>query len=894
MRRIWMALATLGLASAAATAQAQLSDEFNEAATLGNWQRLYLTEQWPANQLETWDIGVTQAGHMTLVPHPSTWFNDYKAALAYKAVSGDFVVTVRVGIADRSADADEIPGGSFDMAGLMARAPRGITPETWTAGGENHVLAALGNGSSPNASFQVGRMSTISSTSSVQFSNVAGNDAMLQIARIGGAFILLDAIQGGAWTVRERYRRDDLPATLQVGLAAVTDFGSASALAPLQHNSTVIAGTPDLHAAFDWIRFAEPAVPPELTGLDLVNPLEVSDAQLLSFLGANAVPAGTAAPQTRSDFDGDGRADIFWRNSASGENYVYPMNGTTIEPTEGYVRTVADQNWQVAGIGDFDGDGKADIVWRNGWTGENYVYFMNGTAIAGEGYLRTVADQNWQVARIGDLDGDGKDDIVWRNASTGENYLYPMDGLSIKGTEGHLRTVADASWQIAGVADFDGDGKADIVWRNSASGENYLYPMDGTTILGTEGYLRTVADLDWRIVGVGDLDADGRGDIVWRNRLTGENYLYPMDGTTILGTEGYLRAVPDTDWKVKALGDYDGDGKADILWRNAMTGENYLYLMDGTSIAGEGYLRTVADLAWRPAGGPARADKADIVFAFDTTGSLDGEITNLKMALSVSIIPSIRATLPDAAFGLVDFRDFGEPGGEWVVKYRHRVQTAFTAAGLNALQVAVNQLAGGGGGDVPEAGWEAMYSIAGGPPITVAEYTSTFNLAITPPLTPTAGETQGSVAGAHLRPGAVPIVIAITDADWHDAPGSGGLHPYGAELSGVPSRAQAIARLKAIDARVISVVALDGVSDARTQGRLLAEETGATVLPAAWGAARPVACGPAQCCTGVNSVGEAPSSPGGACPLVYSISSNGTGLGATVVDGVRMMMRAEQ
>jgi hypothetical protein len=79
-----------------------------------------------------------------------------------------------------------------------------------------------------------------------------------------------------------------------------------------------------------------------------------------------------------------------------------------------------------------------------------------------------------------------------------------------------------------------------------------------------------------------------------------------MNGTEILGTEGYLRTVADLGWKVQATGDYDGDGKADVLWRHAMSGENYLYFMDGTTIKPtEGYLRTVADQSWRVAGGPA-------------------------------------------------------------------------------------------------------------------------------------------------------------------------------------------------------------------------------------------------------------------------------------------------
>src|SRR5437763_8432086 len=135
------------------------------------------------------------------------------------------------------------------------------------------------------------------------------------------------------------------------------------------------------------------------------------------------------------------------------------MEVKAIQPREGYIRAVADLRWQVAGIGDFDGDGKDDILWHNAVTGENYIYFMDGKSIKpSEGYLRTVADTRWQIAGVGDFDGDGKSDILWRNSSTGENYLYPMNGLAIKPTEGYLRTVADTRWQIAGVGDFNGDG----------------------------------------------------------------------------------------------------------------------------------------------------------------------------------------------------------------------------------------------------------------------------------------------------------------------------------------------------------------------------------------------------------------------------------------------------
>jgi hypothetical protein len=179
------------------------------------------------------------------------------------------------------------------------------------------------------------------------------------------------------------------------------------------------------------------------------------------------------------------------------------MNGTTIA-SEGYLRTVADLNWKVAGVGDFNGDLKADILWRNTSTGENYIYLVDGTtlSIAGEAYLRSIPDQNWQVAGIGNFDGSTGPvtaDILWRNRVTGENYIYFMSGTAIA-NEGYLRTIADRNWQVAAVGNFDGNtspATADILWRNAATGENYIYLMAGTAVTD-EGYLRTIADRAWK------------------------------------------------------------------------------------------------------------------------------------------------------------------------------------------------------------------------------------------------------------------------------------------------------------------------------------------------------------------------------------------------------------
>src|SRR6266850_1558315 len=482
------------------------------------------------------------------------------------------------------------------------------------------------------------------------------------------------------------------------------------------------------------------------------------EAQLLSgqwyiniHTGAN--PGGEIRGQVvrvAYDFDGDGRADVFWRNSTTGENYLYPMNGTAILAGEGYVRTVADSSWKIIGYGDFNGDGRADILWRNNTSGQNYVYVMNGTSIASEGYLRTVADLNWEVWAIGDFNGDGKDDILWRNRTTGEGYIYLMDGTTIAG-EGYIRTVADPNWHVVWAGDFNGDGKADILWQNDVTGENYIYFMDGTTILPGEGFIRTVADLNWGVHALGDFDGDGRTDIFWRNRTTGENYIYPMAGLAIKPTEGYVRTVADPNWQVVAFGDYNGDGRTDLIWRNSSTGENYLYPMDGTTIlAGEGYLRTVADQAWKsawPGGGGGGGPSLQLGFHF--SGIFGGGTTGL-------------ITFPASVYYIANFNTGSDPNQPASVFF-----TGPAGSGLTNTESSARFLSGDGSAgyaspqrtEVPPGGaWTVNYK---GQPInfTLADPDSTNRGIIVVPTVTLNGDTVKEIhwqyknsAGAVVSP----------------------------------------------------------------------------------------------------------------------------------------------
>ena len=151
-------------------------------------------------------------------------------------------------------------------------------------------------------------------------------------------------------------------------------------------------------------------------------------------------------------------------------------------------------DWTIAGIGDFDGDGKADILWRN-TNGALEMWFMNGLAVISTASLGNVPSV-WSVVGNGDFNGDGKADILWRDTA-GNIVMWLMNGASVSsmGPLGNVSTV----WSVVGNGDFDGDGKADILWRNTtcASDTVVIWLMNGTSLI-SNNFLGS-ASTTWKV-----------------------------------------------------------------------------------------------------------------------------------------------------------------------------------------------------------------------------------------------------------------------------------------------------------------------------------------------------------------------------------------------------------
>ena len=304
------------------------------------------------------------------------------------------------------------------------------------------------------------------------------------------------------------------------------------------------------------------------------------------------------------DMDGDGVSDILWRNSSNGQNALWRMVAGNLAENLA-VPAVSDTTWKVVGRGDYNGDGMADILWRKVNPGQPddgsmAVWLMQGVTLMDNLALPAVPGQDWQVVGNSDFTGDGHADILWRNMANGQNALWQInDGLLVANLA--VPQVGDLDWAVASDGDFDGDKKSDILWRKPSTGENALWLMDGATRLTNEA-VDAVADPNWLLMADGDYNDDGITDLFWRNTSTGVNAVWLMDGSLIADNLPTVNFA-NNNWQVAGdSGDYDGDGKSDLLWRESSTGENSIWIMDSADRTGHFGLPSVAVGDWEVVG----------------------------------------------------------------------------------------------------------------------------------------------------------------------------------------------------------------------------------------------------------------------------------------------------
>jgi hypothetical protein len=250
--------------------------------------------------------------------------------------------------------------------------------------------------------------------------------------------------------------------------------------------------------------------------------------------------------------------------------------------------------------GDFNHDGNPDLMWRNRSTGQDRLWLMNGSALTTMTLLPTEADQNWVIGGAGDFNGDGEIDIVLRNQVTGQDAVWLMSGTAWASTASFQNAPVTA-WRIRSVVDWNHDGWPDVILHNESTGGTVIWFMRGTAIVSTY-WFPTLSDLAWDVAGSGDFNADGNVDIVLRHRTNGQVAIWQFNGSSQLIATIALPTMPDQNWQIGAVADYNRDGTEDIVWRNRVSGAVELWLIRNVNYFNSVAMPPEPDVNWELVG----------------------------------------------------------------------------------------------------------------------------------------------------------------------------------------------------------------------------------------------------------------------------------------------------
>jgi predicted extracellular nuclease len=273
----------------------------------------------------------------------------------------------------------------------------------------------------------------------------------------------------------------------------------------------------------------------------------------------------------RADFNGDRKADYVFRGLAFGGVTMATMNGTAVQDVYSFVPFGPSFPVLTA---DFDGYGREGLVIDNAGGPTVIVKQVSGLYV--QSTLLT-AGSPWRVTHAGDFNGDGKADLVISQAD-GTTAILLMNGSNVQAS-GLL--LGPGPWRVTQVADLDGDRKADVIIKHT-DGSVAILKMNGTAVV--EAAYLLLAGSPWTVTHTADIDGDGKSDIVIRN-TDGSVVLLQMNGTVVTAAN-YLLLAGST-FTIAEVGDYNGDGKSDFLLK-AADGSTTVVLMNGATVTAAG------------------------------------------------------------------------------------------------------------------------------------------------------------------------------------------------------------------------------------------------------------------------------------------------------------------
>ncbi|WP_411710978.1 FG-GAP-like repeat-containing protein [Micromonospora musae] len=294
-----------------------------------------------------------------------------------------------------------------------------------------------------------------------------------------------------------------------------------------------------------------------------------------------------------TDFTGDGRDDVVaFSKGATNDVYVSSSTGSSFAGTSVKWNDFFGLDGETLLSGDFDGDGRDDIVaFTHGTLADVYVALSTGAAFAGATKWHDWFAPNAEVAAVGDVDGDGRDDIVaFTHDAAGDVYVALSTGSSFAGTAVKWHEYFSIAGEYPALGDVDGDGRDDLITftQGPASASDVIVALSTGTAFGAAQTWHDLFAVGAEQPRVGDINGDGKDDIVtFTCNANADVYAATSTGTSFAGTTIKWNDFFCLAGEFPYLGDYNGDGRDDIIvFTKGTLNDVYVGLSTGTAFTG--------------------------------------------------------------------------------------------------------------------------------------------------------------------------------------------------------------------------------------------------------------------------------------------------------------------
>ena len=240
-----------------------------------------------------------------------------------------------------------------------------------------------------------------------------------------------------------------------------------------------------------------------------------------------------------------------------------------------------------------------------------------------------TTSSGWTVISTGDFNNDNKADLLLYNAGRGEVRLFLLDVPPPMNDKVIVDLDSTPGLVPQGAGDFNGDGRDEILVYGPTSGFIGMIFLDESGSPTSFEAVNMSVDVanDWALVNTGDFNRDGKTDLLLYNTVSGTIGFFQMDGATVTAGVALFTLDPATGWGVEETGDFNGDGNTDILILHTSGAIGILTLENGVLVAFHSLGSVPADNVIINAGRYDDADnKDDLLIQNVVTGEIQTAI----------------------------------------------------------------------------------------------------------------------------------------------------------------------------------------------------------------------------------------------------------------------------